>query len=397
MKDWPKLMEDYQNGQLDSEEQQVVEQKLAEFEAIQEYLWKQEEIDLPKMETPEIDPKKLKKQVNRKFFQLFMSVLVSLLIVLSLVFYVGLLMIEKQYYDPNQAIATGKIPEYTLTQAVYTELTNPLLRLGQSSFQKVGLANYQVTNDYQSKYKKSGAEQTKETYSITRGKTIVNDQKESLVHGHQTIPPFLPEQTEKTRFTEENDEQFRQQIITQLNELPKSSRVEGLLTFKKALPIEDVLATFQKESSETEIQWFSVEIEEPTSQEKAGLLLGIDLYATLPIAMQHREDLTKVNQQYPNLIPGAFQGVREAYTEEDYKTHLISMLTYLIDHPKSLAQLNGSYTVEQLERALFYLKKEGLKINAIYLSASAETFAEQAGQEPVYNINVIDTQLFSEK
>jgi hypothetical protein len=139
-----KLLEKYQAGLTTDEENKQVEEKLAEFSLLQDMYFEKEDVrDFP---TDEIDSKKLKKNYNRKFFNLGLKVSLSILLVAGLVFFIGRPILEKFYYDPTIKPEESVLSEHQIMRDIQVQLTNPNRKLDSSIIKKDGFGTYQVKN-----------------------------------------------------------------------------------------------------------------------------------------------------------------------------------------------------------------------------------------------------------
>ena len=107
------------------------------------YFEKEDVRDFP---TDEIDSKKLKKNYNRKFFNLGLKVSLSILLVAGLVFFIGRPILEKFYYDPTIKPEESVLSEHQIMRDIQVQLTNPNRKLDSSIIKKDGFGTYQVKN-----------------------------------------------------------------------------------------------------------------------------------------------------------------------------------------------------------------------------------------------------------
>ena len=103
----------------------------------------------------------------------------------------------------------------------------------------------------------------------------------------------------------------------------------------------------------------------------------------------------KINKEYPELFPFAFLYSRPSFDVTTYEQHYLSLLRYLIDNQEMINYLpDTSITIEEIEQALTYVEKNGVKINGVYLSGSVDQFLTYAQKEEVLVMEVFDASLY---
>ena len=391
MTNWEELLERHAAGTLRPEEEELVAEKLAEVNAVQEYLWRQEKADLAgATDLPPLDSKKMKKQVNQKFLKLVLLVFAALALGGSVLYFGVVPLVEKTYFDPRAKQTESTDTDYQIYQALYTELTSPQFRLINSQIDKVGFATYHVRNFYESKFYQNGFSQNQVEERFVRG--VKEPTELSLTYQNPNVLPLL-----KTKGMDELAESMQagnQQTLAKLKEIPASSRIDGVLSLTQALPAEKVSQMFAAEDSQTTIQWLSVAVADPEG-EPSGLLLGMDLSATLPLISNNKAYLLKLNETYPELFPWAFQYSRDGFTAETYQTHFTSLLRYLSDHRELLDKMSDTISLESLKAALAYVEEHGVKVNAVYLSGRNQEFRDLAQDQTIWDIKVLAAELYS--
>lgn len=386
------LLKKYEEHTATQEEIDYITEKLEEFNLLQEQLLK-EDFDLETLSTdlPEIDTKQLKKQVNKKIRNLILLVFTGV-ISLFLIFQFAVTPVLNQFYfNPMDKEKTSHIPTFNLVSSVYTELTQPTLRLGYVTNKKTGIGTYEIEKGYTSLLSTDthrAYENPSITYTIKRNKVIENTENNL---NYQMNPIWHYDKNRDPDF----HQQFKDKKIQKMKELPKSSGLDVALSFKEPLTIEETLAFLETEGlpgdSNYQLHWFSVE--------NKNINIGFDWFGTFPILSEYigTNDayLLSLNKKYPNLFPGASRSQDISNISQSLENHFSSALSFMIDHEELLEKQETQYSTVILKEVLKETEKKGVKINGVYLSGTPKGITHLAEKEEVINIDVIGTELFS--
>ncbi|MEG0551651.1 MAG: hypothetical protein RR554_10825, partial [Vagococcus sp.] len=219
------LLEKYKTNTATKEEKQQIEEKIEEFNLLQEYLLKDDDsFHFSPEDSSVIDTKKLRKQVNRKIYRLVLLTF-SVIIGIILAFHFLLSpMLNQLYFNPTKKEADAPIATYDLVSGVYTELTNPMYRLNQVAVKQTGIGSYDITKTFNMTMNTVTPDFPSLTYSIKRNQ--VEALAENMIN--YSIPSIWKsnDKENKTITT-----QAKNQTLSKLNELPKSSEIDATFSF----------------------------------------------------------------------------------------------------------------------------------------------------------------------
>ena len=386
------LLEKYKNKTATEEEMNLVKEKLEEFSLLQDQLLK-EDIELTDFENSinSIDTKNIKKQVNKKFLKLVLLIF-TLLMSCFLVFqFVLKPVLNTFYFNPTTKEKGAPIPSFNLVSAVYTELTQPVLRLGYVTSTNTGIGTYEIEKGYTSlmNTQNNGLFNAPTlTYTLKRNEVLPNSESEI---NYSPAPIWRYEDSRDINFHQD----FKDQTIKKMKELPKSSGLDVALSFKEPLTIEETLKLLEADGlpgdSNYRLNWFSVD--------NKNINIGFDWFGTFTILSEYvgTNDpyLLSLNKKYPNLFPGAPNSSGIDNISQSLEEHFISALSYIIDEKAYLEKQESQYSDKMFKNILDEQKKNGVKINGVYLSGTPEAIIKFAEKDEVINVDIQGTELYS--
>lgn len=398
MIDWRLLMERVKKKQASPEEQELLDEKVAEFQAFQDYLMEEEWTEIPQTplsDLPEVSYQKMKRETNRR---IVMKVLLILVIVFGIVGggqYFGKKLLDRIYFDPTVTMEESAVPDLGIYEMLYTELTRPEVEWRSTQAVPLSGGNYRIENFYQERYPMSSKDSSVPfTYQIERGNITYPDNYENQLMAMEHYPMFL--HMDREEFGSMMTEQ-REATLNKISELPKSGGIYGFLTFKDSLSTQEMLDFFDPLNTGS-IRGVSVEnqsLEE--SRENGPLGLGMDLMHGVH-AQHENKAFMRLNKEYPELFPWAYLYSRPSFDATTYEQHYLSLLRYLIDHQTMFQYLVAdTVTMEELEQALAYVEKNGVKINGVYFSGSVDDFLTYATKEEVWMMEVFEASLYRQE
>lgn len=385
------LLHKYNNNTASKEEFKLVEEKIEEFNLLQEQILTDEiNLDNFKISETTIDTKKIKRQVNQKISKIVFLIFAGFISLLLIFYFVITPFINNLYFNPNEKKEGASIPEFNLVSAVYTELTQPYLRLAYVTNKNIGIGTYNIEKGYSSVISTNQTVFQNPTinYTLKRGQTIVTNE----IPYNVTIPI--------QHFDSSNDdsmyETLKKQKLAKIKDLPSSSQLNVALSFKEPLTIAETLVLLESDSipsdSNYRLNWFSVANSE--------ISLGMDWFGTFQILEDKlgRNDpyLLSLNKKYPNLFPGAPTSQKVYDRSKDLEEHFTSSLRYIIDNEELLDKQESHYSSELLYKILQDTNNNGIKINGIYLSGTPKAIATFGSKENIAHIDVQSTELYSD-
>lgn len=386
------LLQKYNDQTATEAEIKKVKEQMEIFNLLQEQALI-EEIPFNTLDTTDItyDAKQIKKQVNKKIIKITSLIFGSVLGFIVCFFLLIIPFMNRFYFNPETKEKNAPIPEFNLVSAVYTELTQPYLRLAYLTSEKTGLGTYQIEKGYSSvvSTNQNTYSNPRFSYSIKRGKPIFNQE---LIHPYLTMPlQQIAPNSDLEMYAD-----YKQQKIEKLNDLPSSSQVNASFTFKKPLSIEETLAFLETDTYPTEsnyrLNWLSVANED--------LALGMDWFGTFQILEDkvgsNDPYLLSLNKKYPYLFPGAPTHQTISDQSNALESHFLSSLSYVVDNQNLLNMQESHYSINLLENVLKDTKKNGVQINGIYLSGTPQAVTTFASKEEVVAVDVQSAELYSD-
>ena len=402
---WQEVAERIKNKTATPEEQQVFEEKCAEYQWFQEYLFDEDWPDfLSDQESIKEDAlfyKKIKNQTRNKLLRLILFILVSLFVLGGLGIWGFHKWEEYYYFDATTTMPESKIPDLMTYELLYDELFFPDFQLRSGQIKEIGSAEYQIHYQYQKRYQET-SQSLEHRYQIVRnGFQHLGEMNPAFTQS--TYPMFLAAyESESMR---EMAKTLQEKNLEKITGLPQSSSVYGFLTFKEPLSMTQIFEQFGLSgwlsTEEASIHWLSVKNKATfQDQNQASMrMMGMDMGEGGLSFQFENSAYIKLNQRYPKLFPQAFVNSKPADTPEDYEQHFQSLLNYLIDQAAMLnyvsLQLNGAK--EEFEAALQYIQTNGVKIDGLYFSAGRDKFLELAQNPFVLTTEVFETTLFSQR
>lgn len=385
------LLHKYNNNTASKEEIKLVEEKIEEFILLQEHTLTDEiNLDNLKISDTTVDTKKIKKQINRKISNIIFLIFSGLISLLLIFYFVITPFINNLYFNPNEKKEGATIPEFNLVSAVYTELTQPYLRLAYVTNKNTGIGTYDIEKGYSSVISTNQTVFQNPTirYTLKRGQTIVPNEIPYNV--------TMPIQHFEASDDDSMYESLKQQKLTKIKDLPSSSQLNVALSFKEPLTIAETLALLESDSipsdSNFRLNWFSVANSE--------INLGMDWFGTFQILEDKigRNDpyLLSLNKKYPNLFPGAPTSRKVYDQSKDFEEHFTSSLRYIIDNQELLDKQESHYSSELLNKVLEETNNNGIKINGVYLSGTPKAITTFGSKENIAHIDVQSTELYSD-
>lgn len=399
MNKWERLLKDYEAGQLNEADQAMVKAKLAELNALQDYLWQQEEVDVSiptEFAMPLTDSKKINSQVTRKLWVSVLSILAIITAVGSLFYFFLLPVVEKTYFDPRVTSGETKVTDYQIYQTLYNELTNYQFQAVGNQSERLGFATYQVETNYQPRFNQSDSRGVTTLTKFNRGERQLAALESSPAYPLPNYRPLLK--------NNQDDEQMMAdslaQTVEKLKELPLSVGIDGVISFTQPQDFQQLITYFDEAhliGEEQRVVWVSISIADSAKENGSGAVFGLNISESLGLFPPQDARAKELNKKYPELFPMQFDYSREAFTAETYATHFKSVIMYLIDHQDLLEQMDSHYSVALLKEALAYVEKNGVKANALYLSASKDKYLAFLAKQPIWQTEILNVDLFREQ
>ena len=224
------LLKLYQEGKLDEEQKQEVEQSVEKQEAISEYLYEKEEIPgleaLHEEEAPDAMTKEnnagaeeeqrfvkmIQKTIRRTFLKMGAVIGAGVLAIVLCVIFVLPQVISAFYYNPNQVMGRNEeagtitTDRMSLDLAVYSEMFQPGIYRGTVNAVSEGYGAYSISIPQVFSY---DGRFTTVNGKLKRGKlTLYNTDVLKTPYGNTFVMPKEVEKYTRTRFYDEETKEF---------------------------------------------------------------------------------------------------------------------------------------------------------------------------------------------
>lgn len=396
------LLELYKNGRLDKEGKETVEADIEKHEAISDYLC--DEMELPDLvleetsseESAQDFAKVVKRSIRRAFLKLGITVFIVTLIAVLFIQFGLPKIVEQRYYNPAEPIGDlvyGEETKMSRDLAVYSELMAPGYYRQDVDVNNRGYGNYDIYirqtsgwDDGQFLNVAGKIEKGKLTYF---GKEIFNQtlwdgiewynvssMKEKKIN-KQTLLSSIKGKKQ----TAEDQTRAKQR----LNELFSGQMYLCYVTLNQQSDYEKLHQFIFDRGYGSEF-WCAVRTEEDTC---ANLWMMGD--ASVSTSMEWDKE------KYPYLLtwqePSGEKGdtLDKQYaninTNENMKTHFLSMTSYLQDQDKFCKMMGLSE--ESLSQAENYVAKNNLAITGFAAVMDKETALDFLNQTEVYTVKAV--------
>ena len=408
------LLELYRSGELDEERCREVEEAVDREDAILEYLAERDALPEPEAgfaapaddaETEKKFQKELQRGIRRAFVRLGLCVGCVLLAALLLILFVLPHAVDLFYYDPGEIAAsvyrenTGSVTDVktnrmSLDLAVYSELFLPgayrehvnVYDRGYGEYDIVVVQNVTVTGRFTDVAGRIGKNRLifydTNTLKAPVGNAFewgVNmpDPDRSLTQ--QIREPELDENGAKTMWSV-GMAGYPEDARDRLEELP-DGQYRGFVSLDRVMDYEDFRAFLQRR--ELGGVWCAVQVaEKPGYAENYGFCTDYGNGGN--ILCWDREKYPLLKRDGFSDTPGSF----EIETEEDARTHMISLLRYLNDQPRFRAMMEeclgrGGASAEPMIK---WLEEHGVRVYGFSLIADKETLLALQDCPEVYAV-----------
>ena len=376
------MINQYREGMLEEQQAEMVKNEIEKHEAISDYLYETSQIsDLDSLESITDDgqdgqkaddfSRMVRKAIRRAFVKMGLVVGCTILAVTLSVIYLLPDFVSGFYYNPNEVVGTTStgydIDRMSLDLAVYSELFLPSKYRDEVIAEDLGYGKYSITIHQTSSY--SGQ------FSTVGG--ILDRNKLTL------YDPNLLNRFPGNAFT-----------------LPEPAY--GYMGFQHAEGSAERAFAALQELDEDEVYTAYFSLNELTDYETIYEQIGMAWYAVdcgTPYDLGFWSHFGGNvfdwdREKYPLLSTkdskGSIKEVLEnAASEEAMRTHLLSMLRYLWDHPEVLQLFGGEHY--DLDLVIQRVEENGIKIYGFVVIGDKETILKIAEAE---NIAYVFTELY---
>jgi hypothetical protein len=377
------LLERYKEGLVSDEEKQSIEKDIEKYEAIEEYLSENIDIDLNSLSTIRegVEHKeetiKIKRSVNSRLRRVvYMSAAIVLGILIG-IFYVISPLVEGYYYNPAKTTVGKDSSDINFDLYALTELNMPGNSLTSDVYiDKQGFGKYDIgffrTNLFT-------LEQNYVTTTIKRG--------ERLRNYTEVIDGINSNYFTDVKYPVVNSEQIskkKQRVMEHIMQLNPVSYLSANLTFEKDLTMEELR---KLEVKYPDIDFIWAGIRTAPNDKRIPHLFGINLIKSNTIITKEEN----VEEKYPAfhilewlVNPRGIEGSDISIEAKAYELHYKSLLQYMIDRKEAVKVLESNpMKMEYYKSALDYAEANGTKTFGVLVYADSKDLIKLVENESI--------------
>lgn len=377
------LLERYKEGLVSEEEKQSIEHDIERYEAIEEYLSEDIDIEFNNLsgaregEQPNEETIKIKRSVNSRLRRVVYTSVAIVLGILIGIFYVISPLIDSYFYNPAKATIGKNTSDINFDLYALTELNMPGHSLSSDVYvDRKGFGKYDIgffrTNLFT-------LEKNYVTTKIMRGKRVRNYTEiiNDIGFNYFTdvrYPAVSSEQISKKK----------QRIMEHIMQLNPVSYLSANLIFEKDLTMEE-LRKLEEKYPDIDFIWAGIRT--APDDKKATDLIGINLIKSNTIITREES----VEEKYPAfhilewlVNPSGHQGSHMSLEAKAYELHYISLLKYMIDRKEAAKVLDSSSNrLEFYKSALNYAENNGTKTFGVLVYTNSKDLIKLVENESI--------------
>ena len=362
----------YKSGELSTEQREQVEKELEKQEAINEYLFENEqvpefsELDFAREkdnEKQDFDEKSflkmIKKSIRRAFLKLGLGVGVAVAaVVLAVIMFVNNVLpgiIEGRYYNPAQIVGVvektqNETNKMTLDTAVYTELFSPGYYRIKVNVKNDGGGNYDV--HIPQNFSVNG--QFRDVYgTVEKGKLSLFGENIFKTPDRNV---FATEETEGlTGLAGYGAAGDAESAKRKLEGLDESDYYVGFVTFDKVMTY-DELAEWSEETGVTP-EWCAMCRQQDEGEYTASDVIGFNFIASSGALGYNKEEYSYL--VYNDLV-NEVEDFPAPADEEIMETHINSMLRDMVDNEDFCEMVGSVFPQNEYERFIQSIDEYGI-------------------------------------
>ncbi|MCH5299365.1 MAG: anti sigma factor C-terminal domain-containing protein [Ruminococcus sp.] len=371
-------LEMYRNGTLPQAEQEMLKEEIEKHEAINDFLYDESDIsqldDLQDLsvapENSETDAqsaefaKMIKSSIRRAFIKMGVSVGAVILALILLVIFVLPGTVSKLYYNPNEIVGNSKsasqpTKRIDLDLSVYTELFIPGNFRNYAVVEDRGYGEYDISIPQVSSFNGQ--------FISVNGKITRNSL--TLYNENVFKTPFI---NSFAVFDGQLNSNWIKDAFESLDYL-KNTYYTAYFTLDKPTDYGEFYKWYRDKDFNCSDLWCGID-----AAESPAMLVGI--YPE-PSGYVYSYD----NEKYPklNLLDydaSTEQLERDAASTKSMKTHFISMLKYMDDHPDTADMFGVDYFWNE---TIEYIEENGFKTYGFAVTADKETIKKIANEDKI--------------
>ena len=367
------LMNKYKEGLASDEEMRVIEEELEKYEAIEEYLADNMDMDF---DTPLMinehknETRKLKKSVNNRLRKIVFAFVGIMTAILISIFFIISPIVDSMYYNPTEVTLGENQHDINFDLKAIIELKYPGYALSSGvDVDGLGFGEYDISYFRMNFFKQetdSVNSKLKRNEYITNHTSWTNDSSFNF----QTVR--LPQW-----FTEEDHKDQKERVTDHISQLSPVAYTSSWLTFDRDLTMEEF---WQLQLDYPDITFAWAGVRTASVGENIIDLLGFSTMETSGIMLMD----TPSQEKYPAfdflewlVNPVGFDKDAAHIEPRGYELHFKDLLKYSIDRKAAINVLEQRpLRHEYYEDTLAYVEEHGVKTFGVMAFANAEDLIE---------------------
>jgi hypothetical protein len=376
------LIEKYKQGNASEEEIKIIEEEIEKYEAIEEYLAGNMELDFisSNEDTENKDESKyLKRSVNRRLRKVILTSVSIVLAIYLGIFYIISPIIDSMYYNPNR-ITVGEVnDDLYFDLQVFTELNMPGYGLSSPVIaESLGFGNYDI---YYGRSKQFTQEKEVLNMKIKRGK---------LTHLTESLYPevfinFLT-YTQPEVFDENSIERKNERVMSHLKQLNPVSYVAAYLTFDRDLTMEE----FRELEWDYPVRFIWAGIRTEPEDEEYKKITGFRIDNNFVSQSGDSPDKEKYPAfDYHEWLRDNGGVTTVSNTPKAYELHYKSLLRYMVDREEAVLTFEMMpIKYEYYKSALKYVEENGVNTYGVLVFANPDDLIDLVENGPIENLEI---------
>ncbi|MDR5659974.1 anti sigma factor C-terminal domain-containing protein [Serpentinicella sp. ANB-PHB4] len=387
------LLDKYKKGIATEDEQNLIEQEIDKFEAMEEYLSEGLEMDFRNDESLEdthlSETANLKKSVNRRLRKVVITSVVSVMVILFSIFYIVSPIIDSMYYNPSRKSVGEYQSDLFFDLRVLTELTLPGYDLsGPVISESLGFGRHSIhfsRKDLLTKDTQNISAQIKRNNRIGSYEYFFGDQYLNSAFDSIKRPKFYDSISQSME--EDPFKVQMEKVMNHVEQLNPVSYVSAYVTFNNDLSM-DEFWELSRSYENIDFKWVGIR-NFPDSEEYSRHITGFkpsfDGIQSPDIADPERYPLLQLvdamTKDNPSLVR---DGLGKAY-----EIHYKSLLRFVNDRPDAIIALTqGSFNKAYYQDALEYVEENGVNAFGVLIHAEAQDLIDFVNTEDIKTLEL---------
>lgn len=378
------LMDKYEKGIASEEEKILIEQEIEKYEAIEEYIAGNIDMDFMShgiSDEQMVETIKIKKTVNSRLRKVVLTSVIAVMLIVFGIFFIISPIIDSLYYNPSDVTVGESETDINFDLYAFTELNLPGYVLTSNiNAESLGFSKYDIYFYRKNLYTQ---ENNEISFKIKQGNSIssYNDLFGEVYFNFMTVKysdSIQPQQIINQK----------ERVMNHVKQLSPVAYTSAYLTFDKDLTMEEL---HEIESRYSNVSFIWAGIRTAPMSDPISNITGFGLDQNGGPVDTDKPDEEKYPAFY--LLDWIFSGntgsSKKSPWPKGYELHYTSLLKYMIDRKDVVNVLdNRSIITENYQSALDYVEEYGVKTFGILVYANAKDLIELVENESIKTLEL---------